>query len=170
MQTSSRLLAGGRKCRWIALALTAFTSLSALASDPVGVYAFVDKVVLEPSENAPERIQIWGGFAIASGSGENYAPAQPGYMYFKLPPGKEKAALREWNDLKSMAGADQFVAFGSRYAANGTVRQADVKPDKPDLYGTDIGLTKVTPRAAYPPHKELSTLRKSQKPAAPPTR
>jgi hypothetical protein len=26
----------------------------------IGIYGIVDKVVLEPDENAPERIQIWG--------------------------------------------------------------------------------------------------------------
>src|ERR1043165_3395435 len=30
------------------------------ASDPVGVYAVIDKVVLEPGETSPQRIQIWG--------------------------------------------------------------------------------------------------------------
>jgi hypothetical protein len=38
----------------------------ARASDPVGVYALVEKVVLEPNEKAPERIQIWGAFSLAS--------------------------------------------------------------------------------------------------------
>jgi len=170
MQTLSHLLVGGRQRRWVIFALTALISTSAVASDPAGVYAFVDKVVLEPSDTAPERIQVWGGFAIAEGSGENYAPAQRGYMYFKLPSGKETAALREWKDLKSMAGTDQFVAFGSRYGEKGTVRRPDAKPEKPDTYRTEIGLTKVTPREAYPPHKDLLSLRKSKKAEASPAR
>jgi hypothetical protein len=29
------------------------------------VYAIVEKVVLEPNENSPERIQIWGVFSVA---------------------------------------------------------------------------------------------------------
>ena len=35
------------------------------ASDPVGVYAVVEKIVLEPSDAAPQRIQIWGAFSLA---------------------------------------------------------------------------------------------------------
>src|SRR6059036_1850645 len=56
----------------------------ALASDPVGVYAVVDKVVLEPSEANPERIQVWGAFAIAEGYGYTYKKAERGYLYYKL--------------------------------------------------------------------------------------
>ena len=30
----------------------------------IGIYGIVDKVVFEPDENAPERIQIWGLFVV----------------------------------------------------------------------------------------------------------
>ena len=146
-------------CGAFALACGA-TLTTTHASDLVGVYAFVDKVVLEPDDNAPERIQIWGGFALAEGRGSTYAPAKRGYMYFKLPASKEKEALREWKDLKALAGADQLVAFGTRHGGKATVRAADAKPAEPDVYKVDIGLTKVTPRDDYPPHKELLALRK----------
>src|SRR5262245_40679557 len=43
------------------------------ASDPIGIYAFVDKVVFEPNADKPERIQVWGGFALAEGYGYTYA-------------------------------------------------------------------------------------------------
>src|ERR1044072_3600220 len=52
----------------------------ALASDPVGIYALVDKVVFEPNETSPERIQIWGAFAIAEGNGDTYRNAERGYL------------------------------------------------------------------------------------------
>ena len=58
--------------------------LSALASDPIGIYALVDKVVFEPNEKAPERIQVWGAFAIAEGYGSTYDKAQRGFLYYKL--------------------------------------------------------------------------------------
>jgi hypothetical protein len=61
------------KCSLLGAALLStamFGETTALASDPVGVYAYVDKVVLEPSEGKPERIQIWGGFALAEGRGD----------------------------------------------------------------------------------------------------
>ena len=34
------------------------------ASDRLGIYAIVEKVVFEPSESAPQRIQIWGAFVV----------------------------------------------------------------------------------------------------------
>ncbi len=154
----------------IVLVLAFGAVFPSLGSDLVGVYAYVDKVVLEPNDTSRERIQIWGGFALAEGSGSTYAPAQRGYMYFKLPPGKEKAALKEWNDLKSLAGKDQFVGFGSRYGEKRTMRSADAKPQNPDVYGLDIGLTKVKPREDYEPLKDLMSLRRSEKSAATPPR
>src|SRR3989442_13271308 len=38
----------------------------ACASDPVGIYALVDKVVMERNEQARENIQIWGDFSFAN--------------------------------------------------------------------------------------------------------
>ncbi|MCA1660297.1 MAG: hypothetical protein LC642_07155, partial [Verrucomicrobiaceae bacterium] len=61
---------------WLSgLAMVFGVIASTSASDLVGVYAFIEKVVLEPSDAAPERIQLWGGFALADGRGEKYAPA-----------------------------------------------------------------------------------------------
>lgn len=132
---------------------------SANASDPVGVYAYVDKVVIEPSEGKPERIQIWGGFALADGRGDNYAKAKPGYMYFTLKPGEEEICRKEWKDLKSMAGKDEYVAFGARFKPRGAVRSADTKPEKPDVYPTGFGLTRIK-KQDYGPIKDLAELRK----------
>jgi hypothetical protein len=133
----------------------------AAASDPVGIYAFVDKVVLEPSDGSPERIQVWGGFALAEGRGEQYAAPQRGYMYFTLKPGEEETCRKEWNDLKSMAGTGQIVAFGTRYKAKGTIRKPADKPEKPDAYPTGFGLTKIN-RTDYAPVKGLLELQKTK--------
>jgi hypothetical protein len=135
-------------------------SSNAVASDPVGIYAFVDKVVLEPSEGAPERIQIWGGFALAEGYGYTYAPAKRGYMYFSIKPGDEEVARKEWADLKSVAGTDQFVAFAVRHKPKGTIRAAVAKPEKPDVYPIGFGLTKVKDHD-YDPIKDLAKLKKT---------
>lgn len=142
----------------------------ASASDPVGIYAFVDKVVLEPSDSSPERIQVWGGFALADGYGYKYAPAQRGYMYFTVKPGEEEICKKEWNDLKSVAGTAQIVAFATRHKPKGTVRKPDAKAEKPDVYPTGFGLTKMKERD-YPPIKDLQELQKSKpaKTASPPT-
>ena len=119
----------------------------AMASDPVGVYALVDKVVFEPSDNAPERIQIWGTFIVSTGDyGSAYNQPVRGYLYFSLPSGKEQLARTEWSDLKKIAGTGQAIAFGSRYQQMKTrprVRKSSDKPESPDTYPTGIGLTKL---------------------------
>jgi len=136
----------------------------AAASDPVGIYAFVDRVVLEPSDGSPERVQVWGGFALAEGRGYEYAAAQRGYMYFTLKPGEEEICRKEWTDLKSVAGTGQIVAFGTRHKPKGTIRKADAKVEKPDVYPTGFGLTKIKQKD-YAPVKGLLELQKT-KPAA----
>jgi hypothetical protein len=91
----------------------------------VGIYAIVSKVVFEPNDKAPERIQIWGAFTLVDGGtgrgGKTLTP-QRGYMYFSLPGtgnfgtdnrGQKEAALKEWADFKAIAGTGQVVAFGT---------------------------------------------------------
>ncbi|MBW8895458.1 MAG: hypothetical protein JF613_04655 [Acidobacteria bacterium] len=47
-------------------------SVALRASDMVGIYGIVEKVVLEPSDAAPQRVQVWGAFALAEGRGSTY--------------------------------------------------------------------------------------------------
>jgi hypothetical protein len=59
------------------------TAIVAHASDRIGIYAVVDRVVLEPNEQNPERIQVWGAFAVATRNDrDNYDAVQRGYLYF----------------------------------------------------------------------------------------
>jgi hypothetical protein len=119
-------------------------TIAVYASDFTGVYAVVDKVVLEPSDTAPQRVQIWGGFALSDGQrGSNYKPAEKGYMYFTCDPGRESICRNEWSDLKSVAGKDSGVGFGYRYSATGRVRKADEKPANPDVYPIQNGIVRV---------------------------
>jgi hypothetical protein len=129
------------------------------ASDPTGIYAFVDRVVFEPSDSEPERIQIWGGFALANRENRNdYHNAERGYLYFKLKPGEEAVSKKEWADLKSVAGTGQIVAFGSRSEQpQAKVRKADSKPETPDAHPKSVGITKVRMRD-YAPLKQLEKL------------
>jgi hypothetical protein len=93
------------------------------ASDPIGIYALIDKVVLEPSEGNPQRIQIWGAFALADRADRNaYSQPVRGYLYYTLPGQKNDVALAEWKDLKASAGTGQIIAFASRYSPTGRVR------------------------------------------------
>ena len=153
----------------IALFIVFFT-LSLLASetdaysDRTGVYARVDKVVLEPNATAPERIQIWGAFALASKQDRNsYDSPQRGYLYFSCQPGKEEICRKEWADLKAIAGTNQVIGFGGRAAPRPRVRQAEDKPTDPDEYPINFGLVKMSDRNRdYPPIRELKSLSREQ--------
>jgi hypothetical protein len=128
----------------------------ARGSDPVGVYAIIDKVVFEPNADAPERIQLFGVFAVAEPNDRNnYQAPQRGYLYFTLPSGKESVARKEWADLKQMSGKGQVVAFGSRFELRAHVRKTDEKAASPDLYQLSFGLVKVRSDASYPPVRSL---------------
>src|SRR5207253_418191 len=85
-------------------------TVNLIASGPVGIYGIIEKVILEPNENSPERIQIWGAFAFVDGGPSRpgaISKPQRGYLYFTLPPGNDQAAKTEWADFKVLAGAGQ---------------------------------------------------------------
>ena len=143
-----------------AAALAAFVAPAARASDPNGIYAFVDRVVFEPSETAPERIQVWGGFAVAKAEDrDNYQAAERGYMYFTLRPGEEEICKKEWADLKSVAGKRQIVTFGSRNEKPlPTVHKPDAKPEHPTVYPKSWGGITKTRVRDYAPINQLVKL------------
>jgi hypothetical protein len=130
-----------------------------LASGPIGIYGIVEKVVFEPNEQAPERIQVWGVFSLApnaTGSPrmEDYQPAQRGYLYFTLPSVSRASigvdakrltdtALKEWADLKAVAGTGQAVGFGSGWTAQ-RVRPATETPANPSEYILNVGIVKLS--------------------------
>ena len=103
----------------VVTALVLVTSTAVVvASGPIGVYGIVEKVVVEPSAAAPERIQVWGAFAYAdiAASPAAFSAAKRGYMYFRMPAGATPAAIdtikKEWADLQSVAGTGQAIALG----------------------------------------------------------
>jgi hypothetical protein len=115
------------------------------ASDFVGVYAVIEKVVLEPSEAAPERIQIRGAFALSDGKrGSGYGEAQRGYLYYSCPAAQLATCRREWADLQSVAGKNIGVGFGGRYLATGRIRKTDEAPASPDVYPIERGITRLS--------------------------
>ena len=128
--------------------MTALATDVLRASDPIGVYAIVDKVVVEPSSGAPQRIQIWGAFALAQPENpDDYGAAQRGYLYFSCPPGQAEVCRSEWSDVQSVAGKSVGIGFGARRLNNGRVRKADEKPASPDEYPIQMGVMRVTGRA-----------------------
>lgn len=89
------------------------------ASGPLGIYGIVERVVLEPNEKSPERIQVWGAFAYVdgiAGQGLTVSAAKRGYLYFRLPSSPigltNQAIKKEWADLKAVAGTGQAIGFG----------------------------------------------------------
>ncbi len=119
-------------------------ALPARASDPVGVYALIEKVEMEPSDSQPERVRIWGVFSLAQGKGgDDYTPPTKGFIYFSLPKEKPENAKKEWNDLKKLAGEKTAVAFGSRYKLMAKVRtDKDITKDAV-AYPSGLGVEKL---------------------------
>lgn len=106
----------------LAFAVLLAGGVSLSASGPLGIYGIVEKVILEPNDQSPERIQVWGAFAYVDGGvGQSLtvSAAKRGYMYFRLLPAAEggseqsmRLIRNEWADLKSVAGTGQAVGFG----------------------------------------------------------
>jgi hypothetical protein len=156
----------------IVTALFAFAVMPLRASDPVGVYCIVDKVVLTPNETEPTSVQIFGAFSFAVprssngtqskpagsfgnvNSGDIYAAVQTGYLYYTCAKGKDAVCQSEWADLKSVAGKHEVVGFGARWGAVGSVRKASDKPASPDEYPLNFGVVKLG--AKYPGNPELT--------------
>jgi hypothetical protein len=108
---------------FLAALAAALLPTTARASDPVGIYAVVDQVVLEPGGAAAERLQVWGAFSLATGRGDEYTTPRRGYLYFAAPRGQEAACRKEWADLKHVAGTGQVIAFGGRYGPKVALRR-----------------------------------------------
>jgi hypothetical protein len=138
-------------------AAVVFTAGTARASDPIGVFAKIDKAVVEPKEGTPERIQLWGTFCLADPKDrDSYLPPQKGYLYYKLPAEKPEVAQKEWNDLKAKAGSGEVIGFSSRHGTQPKVRDAESKAENPDAYTLGFGLVKSGQRnSSYPPIKAL---------------
>jgi hypothetical protein len=152
-----RFLLPGKLPAVLLAAMMGAAVTTAWASDPIGVFAKIDKVVLEPDENSPERIQVLGSFCVADPKDrDSYSAPQKGYLYYKLPEAKAEAARKEWNDLKAVAGSGDVIGFGSRFATLPKVRAAKDKPENPDVYSVGFGLVKARQRGvSYPPIKAL---------------
>jgi hypothetical protein len=85
---------------------------------------------LEPNEQTPERIKIWGAFSLAAGRGDSYQAPECGYLYFQIVSGQEKQCRAEWADFKRLAGTGQVIAFGNRYRTKLVVRTVPLQAPK----------------------------------------
>jgi hypothetical protein len=138
------------------LAITAWLGV-VHASGPIGVYALVDKVTLEPNADKPERIRISGVFITAKATPDNstvYGEPQRGYLYFRLPKGNsEDLARGEWADLKSIAGTRQVVGLGTSWGAKVRVTTPNQETTSPAEYPMGNGVVKIN--SDQPRAKEL---------------
>jgi hypothetical protein len=126
------------------------------ASDRVGIYGVIDKVVFEPNAEAPERVQVWGTFAVATRNDRDlYNAAERGYLYFRLA-SDQRLARAEWNDLKSLAGTKKIAAFSARFGQSVRLRPASETPKSPDAYTLGVGVQTMRPDLDYAPIKALS--------------
>jgi hypothetical protein len=134
-----------------------FSGISAWASDPVGIYALIEKVKFEPNDEHPERIVVWGTFSVADGErGGKYTSPEKGYIYFTLPEKKSDVALKEWSDLKSVAGKNEVIGFSSRYGEPPKIRKDKEEPKNPDVFRTGFGVVRMQARRSdYPPIKSI---------------
>ena len=126
------------------------------ASDRVGIYAVVDKVVFEPAGATPERVQIWGAFAVAKPNDRDlYQAVQRGYLYFTVAEARDLTRA-EWSDLHSVASGKRIVGFGSRAGQSVRVRGEHERPRSPDRYTLGVGVQMMQAARDYAPIRELS--------------
>jgi len=114
-------------------------------SDPVGIYAVIDRVVLEPNADAPQRIQIWGVFSFADQRAPDaYFAPERGYLYYTFgQTPKLQAVLAEWSDLRALAGQPRAIGFGARYASLGRVRRPEEPAANADTYPLGFGIVRL---------------------------
>jgi hypothetical protein len=114
------------------------------AVDPVGAYCILEQVVVDPDDQAPARVQMWGAFVLADlAATGGYGHANRGYMYYACPPGRSTACKSEWADLRWLSGTGKAIGYGLRGKPIGRLRREDEAVASPDLYPLDGGLVKV---------------------------
>src|SRR4029453_532112 len=131
--------------------VSAVAAIPINASVPLGVYAVVDKVIVEPGDTEPQRVQIWGTFALwEEGTGPGYRAPEKGYLYYSCAKEQLGICRNEWADLKSVAGTGQTVGFGSRSLAAGRVRAPGEPASAPEQYPIQFGVVQMgsSPRGA----------------------
>jgi hypothetical protein len=126
-----------------ALILAVAFVVEARAGGPPPTFIVVDKLVFEPNEQAPERIQIWGSFSFLKEKTGYSAPVQ-GYLYYTLANGKEEQCRREWATLQKLVADKHMVALGfcGSPKVDGHLRKPDEKPHSPVAFPvTEQGFT-----------------------------
>ena len=102
----------------IACLLAAAAIVPLQPSEPVGVFALLDKVVLLPDAERPASVELHGAFAVAEGGrGQYYRAPCTGVLRFAA--GSDAAeSAKQWRDLAAQAGKGVVVGFGFRHEMN----------------------------------------------------
>jgi hypothetical protein len=135
----------------LSVVLLSAAAIGVSASVPLGVYAIVDRVILEPEGNDPQRVQIWGTFALWDEKpGVAYQTPERGYLYYACSKEQLRICRNEWADLKSIAGTGDMIGFGSRSLPAGRVRAAGERVSAPEAYPIQFGVVQMgsSPRGA----------------------
>ena len=133
-----------------------------LPSDPVGVFAIVDKVVMKPDAEQPNEVELHGAFAVAEGSrGSYYRAARRGVLRFSAGK-KPDEAVTQWRELQKHAGKGVCVAFSSRWEQFVPqnplrVEAAGGQPGPLAPYGPAMGVS-VVQNVHYGPVREIELL------------
>jgi hypothetical protein len=153
------MLHAGRVTTASFLASVVLAAVPNAVSDPVGIYAIIDRVELRPDATNPTTAVIWGVFARADGRGDIYATAERGYLYYALNPTNERATRAEWSDFQSVAGTGQMIGFGQRYRPTGRVRRPSEVPADADVHPLGFGIARSTNNPLAPQiQRELSSV------------
>lgn len=118
----------------VAMFVLAFTT-QVMAGGPPPVCMMVDKVVLEPDNKSPDRIQICGKFVFCSNN-STYGKPVEGYLYYTVAKGKEDACRQEWAKLQKLVADKHVVALGSCGSPNvdGHLRNSLDTPKSPVVF------------------------------------
>ena len=124
----------------------------ARASDPVGIYGKVDRVVISPAPVSKAlKIQIWGTFSFADLQSGYYKRPVSGVLYYGLPAGEEDITRMAWSDLLTVSGKGNCIGFGGRHSELGTIRtQGTLLSTPPDKVSFPTGVTVVDQPQMYP--------------------
>src|SRR4051812_48573785 len=86
---------------------------SGRAGGPPPVFVVVDKVTMEPSVDAAERIKIEGTFIrLEDVAGYKYGKPVPGSVYLSLDATKATETRAEWAKWQKAAGTGKVVSVG----------------------------------------------------------
>jgi hypothetical protein len=155
------------RVKWAAaLILTFAFVVEARAGGPPPVCMAIDKLVFEPNEESPARVQIWGTFSFLKEKTAYSKPVQ-GYLYYTLASGKEEQCRKEWATLKQLVADKHVVAFGicGSPRVDGHLRKSMEKPHAPVVFPlSEQGFSNGDSWArGYPTLKELEKLVTAEK-------